>query len=97
MKRICSNSLVYDAEVACWLYTGERQTSVIRSKGVQTLLKQDLGYFDNNAGNGVFVSQISNDILSVHSALSEKVRISMPSCPHDLITPLPGYATNDFT
>jgi ATP-binding cassette subfamily B (MDR/TAP) protein 1 len=67
------------AEVACWLYTGERQTSVIRSKGVQTLLKQDLGYFDNNAGNGVFVSQISNDILSVHSALSEKVRISMPS------------------
>lgn len=61
------------AEVACWLYTGERQTSVIRSKGVQTLLKQDLGYFDNYAGNGAHVSQISNDILSVHSALSEKV------------------------
>jgi ATP-binding cassette subfamily B (MDR/TAP) protein 1 len=61
------------AEVACWLYTGERQTSAIRSKGVQTLLKQDLVYFDNMAGNVPYVSQISNDILSVHSALSEKV------------------------
>ncbi|KAG0562857.1 hypothetical protein KC19_9G176700 [Ceratodon purpureus] len=60
-------------EVACWLYTGERQTSAIRSKGVQTLLKQDLVYFDNMAGNVPYVSQISNDILSVHSALSEKV------------------------
>lgn len=28
-------------EVACWLYTGERQTSEIRSKGVQNLLKRD--------------------------------------------------------
>jgi ATP-binding cassette subfamily B (MDR/TAP) protein 1 len=61
------------SEVACWLYTGERQSAVIRSRGVQILLKQDLGYFDRFAGSGVFVSQISSDVLSVHHTLSEKV------------------------
>jgi hypothetical protein len=63
------------SEVACWLYTGERQSAVIRSRGVQILLKQDLGYFDRFAGSGVFVSQISSDVLSVHHTLSEKVNL----------------------
>lgn len=73
MQAILTKMIFILAEVACWLYTGERQTSAIRSKGVQTLLKQDLVFFDNMAGNVPYVSQISNDILSVHSALSEKV------------------------
>ncbi|XP_024383964.1 ABC transporter B family member 20 isoform X2 [Physcomitrium patens] len=60
-------------EVACWLYTAERQSAVLRSQGVQILLHQDLGYFDHFAGSGEFVSQISKDVLSVHDILSEKV------------------------
>ncbi|GAB2286735.1 ATP-binding cassette sub- B member 6, mitochondrial [Dionaea muscipula] len=31
-------------EVSCWILTGERQTAVIRSKYVQVLLNQDMGF-----------------------------------------------------
>ena len=74
------------AEVACWLYTAERQSAVLRSQGAKILLQQDLGYFDHFAGNGEFVSQISKDVLSVHDILSEKVTtclhssIAKPKC-----------------
>lgn len=61
-------------EISCWIFTGERQAAVIRSKYVQILLKQDLGFFDTSSSRGSVVSQVSNDALLVQYVLSEKVK-----------------------
>ncbi|KAI0531451.1 hypothetical protein KFK09_001006 [Dendrobium nobile] len=60
-------------EVSCWIFTGERQTAVIRSKYVQVLLNQDMSFFDTYGNNGDIVSQVLSDVLLIQSALSEKV------------------------
>ncbi|WVZ49600.1 hypothetical protein U9M48_000942 [Paspalum notatum var. saurae] len=60
-------------EVSCWILTGERQTTVIRSKYVQVLLNQDMSFFDTYGNNGDIVSQVLSDVLLTQSALSEKV------------------------
>ncbi|KAF5178988.1 Abc transporter b family protein [Thalictrum thalictroides] len=60
-------------EVSCWILTGERQTAVIRSKYVQVLLNQDMGFFDTYGNNGDIVSQVLGDVLLIQSAISEKV------------------------
>jgi hypothetical protein len=85
------------SEVACWLYTGERQSAVIRSRGVQILLKQDLGYFDRFAGSGVFVSQISSDVLSVHHTLSEKVNLKFQDTCKLLFTENESFVVVEFS
>ncbi|KAE9590367.1 putative xenobiotic-transporting ATPase [Lupinus albus] len=33
------------AEIACWMYTGERQVSTLRKKYLEAVLKQDVGFF----------------------------------------------------
>lgn len=45
-------------EVSCWILTGERQTTVIRSNYVQVLLNQDMSFFDTYGNNGDIVSQV---------------------------------------
>ncbi|KAK3147627.1 hypothetical protein QOZ80_3BG0284810 [Eleusine coracana subsp. coracana] len=60
-------------EVSCWIFTGERQTAVIRSKYVQVLLNQDMSFFDTYGNNGDIVSQVLSDVLLIQSAISEKV------------------------
>ncbi|KAG0501236.1 hypothetical protein HPP92_001308 [Vanilla planifolia] len=60
-------------EVSCWIFTGERQTAVIRSNYVQVLLNQDMSFFDTYGNNGDIVSQVLSDVLLIQSALSEKV------------------------
>ncbi|PKA56363.1 ABC transporter B family member 20 [Apostasia shenzhenica] len=60
-------------EVSCWIFTGERQTAIIRSKYVQVLLNQDISFFDTYGNNGDIVSQVLSDVLLIQSALSEKV------------------------
>ncbi|KAJ7121945.1 hypothetical protein O6H91_Y563500 [Diphasiastrum complanatum] len=60
-------------EVSCWIYTAERQSSVIRSKYVQVLLSQDMGFFDTYGSNDDIVSQVSSDVLFIQYTLSEKV------------------------
>uniref|UniRef100_A0A2P2KSI5 ABC transmembrane type-1 domain-containing protein n=1 Tax=Rhizophora mucronata TaxID=61149 RepID=A0A2P2KSI5_RHIMU len=60
-------------EVSCWIFTGERQTAVIRSKYVEVLLNQDMSFFDTYGNNGDIVSQVLSDVLLIQSALSEKV------------------------
>uniref|UniRef100_A0A2P2KSF0 Uncharacterized protein MANES_10G034900 n=1 Tax=Rhizophora mucronata TaxID=61149 RepID=A0A2P2KSF0_RHIMU len=68
-----ATDLISMIEVSCWIFTGERQTAVIRSKYVEVLLNQDMSFFDTYGNNGDIVSQVLSDVLLIQSALSEKV------------------------
>lgn len=61
------------AEIACWMYTGERQSGVLRRKYLEAVLKQDVGFFDTDARTGDIVFSVSTDALLVQDAISEKV------------------------
>ncbi|KAG6533780.1 ABC transporter B family member 19 [Zingiber officinale] len=61
------------AEIACWMYTGERQASALRCKYLEAVLRQDVGFFDTDARTGDIVFSVSTDTLLVQDAISEKV------------------------
>ncbi|KAG0612651.1 hypothetical protein M758_6G043500 [Ceratodon purpureus] len=60
-------------EVACWMQTGERQSARIRVRYLQSVLSQDVGYFDTNANTAEIVGHIAQDISLVQDAISEKI------------------------
>ncbi|KAF2316256.1 hypothetical protein GH714_041597 [Hevea brasiliensis] len=60
------------AEIACWMYTGERQVGTLRKKYLEAVLKQDVGFFDTDARTGDIVFSVSTDTLLVQDAISEK-------------------------
>jgi len=66
-------SLVF-AEATCWLWTGDRQVSRIRSKYLRAILRQDVGFFDM-AGASVaeVVNSVSTDATAIQDAIGEKV------------------------
>lgn len=60
----------------CWARTAERQTSRLRRKYLQAVLRQDVGFFERTHGASMtsqVVSSISTDILVIQGVLSEKV------------------------
>ncbi|KAG2714335.1 hypothetical protein I3760_03G021800 [Carya illinoinensis] len=61
------------AEIACWMYSGERQVSTLRKRYLEAVLKQDVGFFDTDARTGDIVFSVSTDTLLVQDAISEKV------------------------
>lgn len=61
------------AEVSCWIFTGERQSVVLRSKYVQVLLRQEIAFFDTLGKSEEVVDQITNDTLLLQYAIGEKV------------------------
>ncbi|KAL8471565.1 hypothetical protein ACS0TY_028991 [Phlomoides rotata] len=61
------------AEIACWMYSGERQVGTLRKKYLEAVLKQDVGFFDTDARTGDIVFSVSTDTLLVQDAISEKV------------------------
>lgn len=67
---VCASSY---AEIACWMYTGERQAGALRKKYLEAVLKQDVGFFDTDARTGDIVYSVSTDTLLVQDAISEKV------------------------
>ncbi|KAF3449391.1 hypothetical protein FNV43_RR10119 [Rhamnella rubrinervis] len=60
-------------EVACWMYTGERQAAKMRMAYLRAMLSQDISLFDTEASTGEVISAITSDIIVVQDALSEKV------------------------
>ncbi|KAF7128948.1 hypothetical protein RHSIM_Rhsim10G0040700 [Rhododendron simsii] len=60
-------------EIACWMYTGERQVGTWRKKYLEAVLKQDVGFFDTDARTGDIVLSVATDTVLVQDAISEKV------------------------
>lgn len=60
--------------VAFWMRTGERQTARLRLKYLQSVLKQDINFFDTEARDTNIIFHISSDAILVQDAIGDKVR-----------------------
>ncbi|CAO2035315.1 unnamed protein product [Urochloa humidicola] len=67
---VCASSYL---EIACWMYTGERQVGALRRRYLEAVLRQDVGFFDTDARTGDIVFSVSTDTLLVQDAIGEKV------------------------
>lgn len=61
------------AEISCWMWTGERQTTKMRIKYLESALNQDIQYFDTEVRTSDVVSAINTDAVVVQDAISEKL------------------------
>lgn len=70
-ENICSHV----AEVSCWVVTGERQAARIRALYLQTILRQDVAFFDKETNTGEVVERMSGDTVLIQDAMGEKVPV----------------------
>ncbi|CAN6243375.1 unnamed protein product [Urochloa humidicola] len=69
-----ANWIMAFLEAYCWTRTSERQASRMQARYLKAVLRQDVEYFDLNAGStSEVIASVSNDSLAVQDALSEKV------------------------
>lgn len=59
--------------VAFWMQTGERQTARLRLKYLQSVLRQDINFFDTEARDKNITFHISNDAILLQDAIGDKV------------------------
>ena len=62
--------------IAAFVYTSERQVSVIRRKYLKAVLRQDVSFFDE-VGPGEVASRISSDTLLVQDGIGEKISFAV--------------------
>ncbi|CAN6271743.1 unnamed protein product [Urochloa humidicola] len=69
-----TNWIMAFLEGYCWARTAERQASRMRVRYLRAVLRQDVEYFDLNAGaTSEAIAGVSTDSLAVQDALSEKL------------------------
>ncbi|XP_077220029.1 ATP binding cassette subfamily B1 [Tasmannia lanceolata] len=61
------------AEISCWMWTGERQSTKMRIKYLEAALNQDIQYFDTEVRTSDVVFAINSDAVMVQDAISEKL------------------------
>ncbi|WOL00017.1 ABC transporter B family member 1 [Canna indica] len=61
------------AEISCWMWTGERQSTKMRIKYLEAALNQDVRYFDTEVRTSDVVYAINADAVIVQDAISEKL------------------------
>lgn len=62
-------------ETSCWMVTGARQANRIRRIYLDTILRQDITFFDTETTTGEVVGRMSGDTILIQDAMSDKVRI----------------------
>nr|KYP57750.1 ABC transporter B family member 21 [Cajanus cajan] len=60
-------------QLTCWMITGERQAARIRGLYLQTILRQDVSFFDRETKTGEVVGRMSGDTVLIQDAMGEKV------------------------
>ncbi|KAK7264796.1 hypothetical protein RJT34_32407 [Clitoria ternatea] len=60
-------------QLTCWMITGERQAARIRGLYLQTILRQDVSFFDKETVTGEVVGRMSGDTVLIQDAMGEKV------------------------
>ncbi|XP_004508080.1 ABC transporter B family member 11-like [Cicer arietinum] len=60
-------------QLTCWMITGERQAARIRGLYLQTILRQDVSFFDKETNTGEVVGRMSGDTVLIKDAMGEKV------------------------
>ena len=66
-------TLFYVPELTCWMITGDRQAARIRGLYLQTILRQDVSFFDKETNTGEVVGRMSGDTVLIQDAMGEKV------------------------
>ncbi|XP_019152205.1 PREDICTED: ABC transporter B family member 1-like [Ipomoea nil] len=61
------------AEISCWMWTGERQSTKMRIKYLEAALNQDIQYFDTEVRTSDVVFAINTEAVLVQDAISEKL------------------------
>ncbi|KAK8944936.1 ABC transporter B family member 1 [Platanthera zijinensis] len=61
------------AEISCWMWTGERQSTKMRIKYLESALNQDIRYFDTQVRTSDVIFAINADAVIVQDAISEKL------------------------
>ncbi|KAM7464194.1 hypothetical protein LguiA_032315 [Lonicera macranthoides] len=61
------------AEISCWMWTGERQSTKMRIKYLESALNQDIQYFDTEVRTSDVVFAINTEAVLVQDAISEKL------------------------
>ncbi|ESQ55972.1 hypothetical protein EUTSA_v10024241mg [Eutrema salsugineum] len=61
------------SKVSCWVVTGERQSTRIRSLYLKTILQQEIGFFDTETSTGEVIGRMSGDTILIQDAMGEKV------------------------
>jgi ATP-binding cassette subfamily B (MDR/TAP) protein 1 len=56
------------------MVTGERQAARIRGLYLETILRQDISFFDVETSTGEVIERISSDTVLIQDAIGEKVR-----------------------
>lgn len=75
-------------EVAFWMWTGTRQSNRVRKLYLQSILRQDIAYFDRDATTGKLLQGLNEDTLAFQNGISEKVGTFI----HNLMTFVIGMA-----
>ncbi|KAJ0710650.1 putative Type 1 protein exporter [Helianthus annuus] len=65
--------LFFIAEISCWMYTGERQSTKMRIKYLEASLSQDIQFFDTEVRTSDVVFAINTNAVMVQDAISEKL------------------------
>ncbi|EPS73347.1 hypothetical protein M569_01408, partial [Genlisea aurea] len=60
-------------QVSCWMTTGERQATRIRTLYLKTILRQDIAFFDKEVNTGEVIGRMSGDTVLIQDAMGEKV------------------------
>ncbi|KAK7285015.1 hypothetical protein RJT34_19771 [Clitoria ternatea] len=61
------------AEISCWMWSGERQSTKMRIKYLEAALNQDIQFFDTEVRTSDVVFAINTDAVMVQDAISEKL------------------------
>ncbi|XP_042381563.1 ABC transporter B family member 1-like isoform X2 [Zingiber officinale] len=61
------------AEISCWMWTGERQSTKMRIVYLEAALNQDVRYFDTGVRTSDVVFAINAEAVMVQDAISEKL------------------------
>ncbi|XP_047156326.1 ABC transporter B family member 1 [Vigna umbellata] len=61
------------AEISCWMWTGERQSTRMRIRYLEAALDQDIQFFDTEVRTSDVVFAITSDAVMVQDAISEKL------------------------
>ncbi|OEL30972.1 ABC transporter B family member 1 [Dichanthelium oligosanthes] len=61
------------AEISCWMWTGERQSTRMRIRYLDAALRQDVSFFDTDVRTSDVIYAINADAVVVQDAISEKL------------------------
>nr|AAR00316.1 PGP1 [Zea mays] len=61
------------AEISCWMWTGERQSTRMRIRYLDAALRQDVSFFDTDVRASDVIYAINADAVVVQDAISQKL------------------------